>query len=136
MNPELRAALELCAAVGAAGLILYLLPAEDPTSSFSSKRRARLLFWSKLDWKQRLSWLLLRRFVVVARSGRRYTICSYQPFNVRSAEAEFCLQVGARIPAYDKLLAQKLLLEADEERFVALSNVRPRTSQLPLRGGA
>jgi hypothetical protein len=93
-----------------------------------ARRRARLLFLSKLDRRQRLSWRLRRSFDVIGRSGCRYTISSYQPFNVRTGHGAFCLQVAGQIPVYDKLLAQKLLIESDEQRFLALSNVRAPTA--------
>ena len=97
---------------------------EDATLPWAAKRRARALFWSKLDGKQRRAWFLRRRFDVIAASGRRYTISRYRPFNVSAADAVFCLQVSGGVPVYDKLLAQKLLLEADERHFLAHANVR------------
>ncbi len=51
---------------------------EDAALPAAAKRRARALFWSKLDAKQRLSWLVRRRFDVIAASGRRYTTCASQ----------------------------------------------------------
>lgn len=127
MNSELARVLLLYGCILAVGLALYAFFAEDRSISSAAKRQARRLFYEKLTPRQRLSWRFLRRFDVVARSGRTYTITSYQSFNVRTVEAAFCLQVAGRIPSYDKLLAQKLLLEADEPRFLALANVRSRT---------
>ena len=131
MSPEFIRALALYAVVLAAALVLYALLAEDRSLPRAAKRQARKLFLSKLSRRQRVTWQLLRRFEVTAPSGRRYTIAPYQSFNVRTAEAAFCLQVAGRIPAYDKLLAQKLLIEADEERFLAVANRRGELGILP-----
>jgi hypothetical protein len=97
---------------------------EDAGLLWDAKRRARALFYAKLDAKQRREWHVRRRFDIVAAGGRRYTISPYGPFNIRSAGARFCVQVDGDVPVYDKLLAQKLLVEADEELFLARANVR------------
>jgi hypothetical protein len=86
--------------------------------------RARELFLAQLDDRQRRSWFLRRSFEVRAASGRRYTIFPHQPFNVRARGAAFCLDVIDEIPDYDKLLAQKLLIETDEAHFLACANIR------------
>jgi hypothetical protein len=91
-----------------------------------AKRRARELFLSKLDARQRRSWESTRSFDVSAASGCRYTISPYGTFNIRNSGEEFCLLLEAHIPAYDKLLAQRLLIEADENLFLALANRRQR----------
>jgi hypothetical protein len=104
--------------------IAMLAMSEDAHLPWEAKRRARALFLSRLDDKQRRSWHLRRRFDVIAAGGRRYTISGYRPFNVRTGDAVFCVQVEGRVPVYDKLLAQKLLIEADEQLFLARANVR------------
>jgi hypothetical protein len=104
--------------------ISALAMSEDARLPWASKRRARQLFLSNLDDKQRRSWHLRRRFEVRAAGGRRYSISRYRPFNIRSGDALFCVQVSGELPVYDKLLAQKLLVEADEQLFLARSNVR------------
>ncbi len=98
------------------------LPAE-------AQQRARELFLAQLTPKQRRSWHLRRRFDAIAASGRRYTISGYRPFNVSARDALFCIQIADRIPVYDKLLAQKLLIEADEHLFLARANVRTFSSR-------
>jgi hypothetical protein len=124
MNPDLARVLALYFAGLIAVLILFHCLAEDAALPRAAKRRARTLFLAKLDRKQRWSWFFLRRFDVVGASGRSYSIFSYQAFNVRSGEREYCLQVQGRVPVYDKLLAQKLLIEADEQHFLTLANAR------------
>jgi hypothetical protein len=104
-----------------------LAMSEDAALPEAAKSSARALFLAKLDEQQRRSWRVFRRFDVVAASGRRYSISRYRPFNVRSGDAVFCLQIDGGIPVYDKLLAQKLLLEADEQYFLACANIRTFT---------
>jgi hypothetical protein len=105
-------------------LLAALAVSEDARCTSVAKHRARELFLSKLDERQRRSWHLRRRFDVFAGSRRRYTIGRYQPFNVCSGDAVFCVEVEGCIPVYDKLLAQKLLIETDEQFFLAEANVR------------
>jgi hypothetical protein len=100
-------------------------------SAFSrtAKARARTLFLSKLSDAQRRSWLMRRRVSVLAKSGRRYTLCNYEAYNIHAWDAAFCLQVDGELPSYDKLLAQKLLIECDESLFLASANVRTFSSR-------
>jgi hypothetical protein len=90
----------------------------------AARERARSLFLAHLTPAQRRSWSIRRRVPIVASSGRRYLLAPYRPYNVRSGDALFCLQVDGLLPAYDKLLAQTLLLESDESFFLARANVR------------
>jgi hypothetical protein len=110
--------------VVAIGVALMPSSIEDAKLPRAARRRARDLFMSKLTRRQRRSWSMRRRFVVVAASGRRYTIARYGAYNVSADSTLYCLQVEGAIPVFDKLLAQKLLLEADEQRFLAQANVR------------
>ncbi len=89
-----------------------------------AEARARELFFSKLTPRQRRSWRLRRRFSVEAASGTRYTVVPYDSYNIRTSDALFCLQVSGATPVYDKLLAQKLLIECDETLFLATANIR------------
>ncbi len=92
-----------------------------------AEARARSLLLSKLTPAQRRSWHLRRRFDVRAQSGTVYTISSYRPYNIKTHDAIFCLQVHGATPALDKLLAQKLLVECDERLFLARANVRTQS---------
>ncbi len=124
MNPEFARVLVLFAATIFVGLTVLGWLREDAGIPRAASRRARALFLAKLDRKQRWSWLLRRRFDVCGSAGRRYTISTYRPFNIATDDAVFCVQVNGRIPVYDKLLAQKLLIEADETLFLAHANMR------------
>lgn len=105
-------------------LVAALATAEDARLPLEAKERARRLFLNKLNSRQRRSWLVRRRFSVTSSTGRRYTIGAYRPFNIHAGDAVFCLQIHGAIPVYDKLLAQKLLIECDELLFLAKTNVR------------
>ena len=120
----MTSALALFAVIVAAALVLMALPLEGGSFSVKARHRAKELFLSKLTPAERLSWERDRRLTVLSSSGRRYTLAPYQPYNIRRGEYLYCLRVAAWIPAYDKLLAQRLLIEADEERFLAVANRR------------
>jgi hypothetical protein len=124
MSPELARVFVLFATSLFAALVILAALREDAGVPRAARRRARGLFLAKLDRTQRLSWLVRRRFEVRGSCGRRYTIAAYRPFNISTADAVFCVQVNGRIPVYDKLLAQKLLIEADETLFLAHANMR------------
>jgi hypothetical protein len=125
MTPGLTQVLGLYAAVVIVGIALWIVSDQDRALPVASRRRARKLFLSRLTTTQRVSWFVRRRFAAIGTSGKRYTIGAYEPFNIRANDGRYCLAVDGAIPAYDKLLAQKLLLEADESRFLALANHRP-----------
>jgi hypothetical protein len=107
-------------------LLTYVASDEDFRLPRQAKRRARQLFLSKLDGKQRRSWESRRNFDIVASSGCCYTISPYGAFNIRNCSDEFCVLIDAKIPVYDKLLAQRLLVEADENLFLTVANRRRR----------
>ncbi len=119
-------ALALCIVSIFAALLFVVISGEDFGLPAEAKERARRLFFSKLDAAQRRSWTFRRRFDVVASSGRRYTIKPYGTFNIRSGPELFCVRVDGHMPSYDKLLAQRLLLEADEHLFLSIANRRQR----------
>jgi hypothetical protein len=99
------------------------------TFGAEAEARARELFLSKLTARQRRTWLARRRFTVEGASGVRYTIVPYDSYNIRAPDALFCLEVHGATPVYDKLLAQKLLIECDEPLFLATANVRSYSNE-------
>jgi hypothetical protein len=118
------AALTLLATSFAIVLLLLALFTDRETSSAVSQRRAKKLFLSKLSAAERRWWSRHRRLTIVGSSGRRYILTPYEPFNIRAGNEAYCLCVRGRIPVYDKLLAQRLLVESDEPRFLAIANRR------------
>ena len=71
------------------------------------------------------------KFTVTASSGQRYLIdAKGGDYNVTSIDGagvkliDCCLDVGGDVPVADKVLVQKLLLEADEGRFLNIANTK------------
>jgi hypothetical protein len=116
-------ALALLAAAVAIAMLLTL-PISEATMSPVSRVRAKELFLSKLTDAERRSWARDRRLIVTGSSGRQYTLTPYESFNIRAGKEAYCLSVLGRLPAYDKLLAQRLLVESDEQAFLAAANRR------------
>ena len=111
-------------AVAVAIAMLLALPINEGTISPASWIRAKKLFLSKLSDAERRSWIGDRRLAIVGSRGGRYTLTPYESFNIRSGRDAYCLRVLGRVPAYDKLLAQRLLIECDELTFLAIANKR------------
>lgn len=99
--------------------------------------RARKLLLSCLNPNQRLEFEACNMFHVRTRRGETFRIIAKPQHNVfrlepmhrddepllRKAVMEYCLvHQDSRIPVYDLMLAQKLLLETDPEKFVSLAN--------------
>ena len=104
--------------------MLLAFPIREVTVSPVSWLRAKKLFLSKLGDAERRRWVAERRLTIVGSSGRRYTLTPYESFNIRADNDAYCLRVLGRVPAYDKLLAQRLLVESDEQTFLAIANWR------------
>jgi hypothetical protein len=121
---DVLVALALLAAAVVIAILLLALPINHGTLSPVSWLRAKELFLSKLTDAERKRWDSDRRLTIVGSSGRRYTLSPYESFNIRSGKMVYCLRVLGRAPTYDKLLAQRLLVEADEPAFLAIANRR------------
>lgn len=91
----------------------------------AAKERAEELLVSYLDEVQRGELRVHNRFHVTTTSGRRYCINRGRAGNVRRPEDRrvFCIHDYEGLPEADTMLAQKLLLEADEEAFLRIANV-------------
>lgn len=72
-------------------------------------------------------------FDVTTRAGHLYRIVAGGSFNIHRVDTlgsvfqsyeRFCLESATLIPVADVLIAQKLLLEADEPMFLRLANRR------------
>ena len=122
---ETTLALVVLAAMAVVVLLLAFSTGEG-TVSPASWLRAKRLFLSRLDEPERRLWLRENRLVVSAASGRQYTLTPYASFNIYSGDDTFCLRVEGRIPPYDKLLAQLLLLRTDEQTFLRTANTKRR----------
>lgn len=96
----------------------------------AARERGRQLLLANLSAEQRAEYETHQRFHIRTPSGRRFCIEHGRAHNVFELDAagrrirEFCGHVGEHVPDEDNVLAQKLLLENDEETFIRIANVR------------
>lgn len=94
---------------------------EDP----KAKQKARELLIRNLDAAQEKSFKKDGEFRVTAKDGKAYTIKTASSFNVVGPDgAKYCGQLKDT-PVEDQMLAQKLLLEHEPEKFFKNANVSP-----------
>lgn len=88
-----------------------------------SQARAKAMLWSYLNHQQREQLFLLNYFCVQgSRSKKVYRITNAGTGNViREDGNTYCLVPDSPVPQWDQLLAQKLMLEDDERRFLKLA---------------
>lgn len=91
-----------------------------------AKQRAELLLVSNLDSDQVAELAASNRFHVTSSRGRRYCIKRGRAGNITREDSEgrftFCIHDYVGLPESDTMLAQKLLLEADEAEFLRIAN--------------
>lgn len=93
--------------------------------------RAEKLLLENLDLKQRLDYRERHYFVVKGSSGRRYRIRRGRSGNIDvidkkgRVEHRLCAHPNEWLPDPDTNLAQKLMLENDEEGFFKVANRHP-----------
>lgn len=96
-----------------------------------AQQKAEILLLEHLDASQRENYKKEKRFRVVTRSGAIYVLKKGWAGNVERVEAaegqekpttRYCIHPTLYIPEEDNLLAQKLLLEADEAEFLRIAN--------------
>ena len=99
------------------------------------QRRARLraeaLLWAWLSPAQRKQYRARRWFEVTTASGRRYRVLRGGVVRVRPRGSGFCIEATSPVPIADEMLANKLLLETDERRFLATAHRFPCRSLHP-----
>lgn len=94
-------------------------PREDP----KAKEKARQLLMRNLDDGQLKSFKKDGTFRVTAKDGKTYTISTARSFNVKAEDGtRYCGQL-ADTPIEDQMLAQKLLLQSEPEKFFKNANV-------------
>lgn len=98
------------------------------------EQRAELLLMDNLTDEQRIEWAEKKQFHIDI-GERRYRIWRGRAGNVelvrghemrshyRPGRPRYCCHVVAGVPDADNVLAQKLLLESDEQRFLEMANV-------------
>lgn len=95
-----------------------------------SARRAKKLLLHHLQPEQRKQLRRKGHFDVIGSRGTVFRISSSFPFNVRLAgfakrsRVFFCTEAeDPDIPKWDVMLAQKLMIEADEGEFLKVANL-------------
>jgi hypothetical protein len=90
-----------------------------------ARLRAEALLWAWLSPAQRKQYHARRWFEVTTASGRRYRILRGGVVRVRPRGSGFCIEATSPVPVADEMLANKLLLETDERRFLATAHRFP-----------
>lgn len=102
----------------------WAAPKEDP----KAKEKARQLLLRNLDDGQEKSFKKDGTFRVTAKDKKVYTIKTARSFNVVAEDGtKYCGQL-ADTPVEDQMLAQKLLLEHDPDKFFKNANVSPAST--------
>jgi len=90
------------------------------------RRRARLraeaLLWAWLSPAQRQQYRARGWFEVTTASGRRYRILRGGVVRRDPRGSGYCIEATSPVPVADEMLANKLLLETDERRFLATAH--------------
>lgn len=109
----------VCAPRVAPAIEVITKPAED---------RAEVLLRSLLSPEQRSAYDLHKHFDVRAQSGRIYRLHRGPVRNVHVLDhggqgiRGYCIHPRETVPVADVLVAQKLMLEADEQEFLRIAN--------------
>jgi hypothetical protein len=99
----------------------------------AAQRKAEELLRENLDDEQREQFDKTKWFFVIGQSGKRYRIRHGWAGNVDELNeeghriAEYCIHPAKQVPTEDNMLIQKLMLEADEARFLQIANRSSRT---------
>ena len=96
-----------------------------------ARRRAEALLWAWLTPVQRKQYRARRWFEVTTASGRRYRILRGGVVRLDPRGSGYCIEATSPVPVADEMLANKLLLETDERRFLATAHRFPYRSLLP-----
>jgi hypothetical protein len=105
--------------------------AERKRTEAEAEAKATTLLAEHLDAAQRAQYAADRSFTVVAASGRRYRLRSGWAGNVDGLDERgraferLCIHPTVGVPHPDNQLAQKLMLDADEERFRKVAIITP-----------
>ncbi len=95
----------------------------------AAEQRAKKLLLQNLNLEQKLAYNREKKFQVKAPSGKLYEIRHGWAGNVDELNPQgkpinrFCIHPRMQVPIPDSLLAQKLLLETDEEQFRKTANI-------------
>jgi hypothetical protein len=87
-----------------------------------ARRRAEALLWAWLSPDQRAQYRVSGRFDVTTAAGRHYRVCPGGVVRLEPGGSAYCIEATSPVPVADELLANKLLLETDERRFLATAH--------------
>jgi len=90
-----------------------------------ARLRAEALLWAWLSPAQRAQYRARRWFEVITTSGRRYRILRDGVVRLYPRGSGYCIEATSSVPVADEMLANKLLLETDERRFLATAHRFP-----------
>jgi hypothetical protein len=90
-----------------------------------ARRRAEALLWAWLSPAQRKQYRARRWCEVTTTSGRRYRILRGGAVRLDPRGSGYCIEATSPVPVADEMLANKLLLETDERRFLATAHRFP-----------
>jgi hypothetical protein len=90
-----------------------------------ARLRAEALLWAWLSPAQRRQYRARRWFEVTTASGRRYRVLRGGVVRLRPRGSGYCIEASSPVPVADEMLANKLLLETDERRFLATAHRFP-----------
>jgi hypothetical protein len=90
-----------------------------------ARLRAEALLWAWLSPTQRRQYRARRWFEVTTASGRRYRVMRGAVVRRDPRGSGYCIEATSPVPVADEMLANKLLLETDERRFLATAHRFP-----------
>jgi hypothetical protein len=93
-----------------------------------ARLRAEALLWAWLSPDQRQQYRARRWFEVTTASGRRYRILRGAVVRLDPRGSGYCIEATSPVPVADEMLANKLLLETNERRFLATAHRFPYRS--------
>ncbi len=108
---------------------LLLGPIQRGSEALARRRQARLraeallLAWLSAD--QRAQYRARGWFEVTTAAGRRYRIRRGGVVRLDPRGSGYCIEAVSPVPVADEMLANKLLLETDERRFLATAHRYP-----------
>ena len=87
-----------------------------------ARLRAEALLWAWLSPAQRRQYRVRRWFEVTTTSGRCYRVLPRAVVRLHPRGSGYCIEATSPVPVADEMLANKLLLETDERRFLATAH--------------
>jgi hypothetical protein len=90
-----------------------------------ARQRAEALLLAWLSPDQRAQYRSHGRFEVTTAAGHRYRVCPGGVVGLDPRSWGYCIEATTPVPVADELLAFKLLLETDEQRFLAIAHRYP-----------